>query len=389
MEETITNRILKFTKFISVYSKLYLSKYIYKSIPSIFSKCKKISSGIEGIVYLAKLTKQKNDKLDQNGDLLVIKQIDLHKLKETKTVKKLMFNAQPEDVYQLFTKIRIFNYPSLIEIVANTLTNQLILQNICPHYVLNYNWIYDNNKITLYNEYATFGDFYKWSKQKHSHEIWMNALFQITVGLYTIKKYFNMQHTDFHTGNILVHKVKPGGFWIYEINNTKYYLPNLGFIFLLSDFGFAWIPDKLFVEWHYKDKLSYLTKNGIEFYDILILIESIKDIPLPKSFSNVLKNMFKKPETFLYTKKYYEKELEYYKNKPKKQKHFKTILEKYPDIKKNYTGLNTTLVDKIKETFYDLYKNKPDLSENIIETYSLNKKLKTKNFPNNLKNLVA
>ena len=293
MEETITNRIHKFTKFISVYSKLYLSKYIYKSIPSIFSKCKRISSGIEGIVYLTKLTKKKNDKLDQDkldqdkldqdkvdddklsnkkkdkmdyfDDLLVIKQIDLYKLKKTKTVKSILFDAKPEDIYQLFTKIRVFNYPSLTEIVANTLTNQLILQNICPHYVLNYNWIYDNNKISLYNEYATFGDFHKWCKQKHSYEIWMNALFQITVGLYTIKKYFNMHHTDFHTGNILVHKVKPGGFWIYEINNTKYYLPNLGFIFLLSDFGFAWIPNKLFVEWHYKDKLSYLTKNGIEF----------------------------------------------------------------------------------------------------------------------------
>ena len=134
--------------------------------------------------------------------------------------------------------------------------------------------------------------------------------------------------------------------------------------------------------------MSYLTKNGIEFYDILILIESIQDIPLPKSFSNVLKNMFKKSETFIYTKKYYEKEYDHYKNKPKKQKHFKTILENYPNIKKNYTGLNTTLVDKIKETVYDLYKNKPDFSENIIEMYSLNKKLKTKNLPDNLKKLI-
>lgn len=381
MEHTITNRIDNFTNYIKVYTQLYLSKYVYKSIKSIFSKCKRISSGIEGIIYKATFAKHR--------DQFIIKQIDLNKLKQTKTVKSVMLNAKPEDVYHLFYTTRTFNYPSLTEIVANTLTNQLILQKICPHFILNYHWNYENNKINLYNEYATYGDFYKWSKQKHSHEIWMNALFQIMIGLYSIKKYFNMTHTDFHTGNILVHTVTPGGYWVYEIHGKKYYVPNLGFIFLLSDFGFAWIPDKLFIDWHYKDKLSHLTKSGTEFYDVLILSESIRDIDLPETFSNVLEEMFEKSETYLYTTKYYKKEYDYYKNNIRKRRYFKKILENYPDIDKSYNGLGNTLLDKIEETFYDMYKNKPKIIKaNIIEKYSLDKQLKPKNLPSNFRHFI-
>ena len=391
MEENITNRIEKFVNCMNVYTKLYLDKYVHKTIKSIFSKCKKISSGIEGVVY--KVILGKNNK----NDPLILKQIDLKKLKITKGVKSVMLNARPEDVYHIFYTTRNFNYPSLIEVVANTLTNQLVLQNVCPHYILNYHWNYDNNTINLYNEYATFGDFYKWTKMDHSHETWMNALFQILVGLYAIKKYYNMHHTDFHTGNILVHKVKPGGYWIYTINRKNYYVPNLGYIFLLSDFGFAWIPNKLLVEWHYKDKLSHLTKVGLEFYDLLILIESIRDINLPRTFLNVLEDMFAKPETYMYTTKYYKSEYEYYKNKNiKKTNHFQNLLNTYPNITKTYNGLNTTLLDKIQDNFYNLYKDKTEtiFSETAtifseIEKYSLDKRLKRTNFTTNFRHFLV
>jgi hypothetical protein len=385
MEENITNRTEKFVNCMNVYTKLYIDKYVHKTIKTIFSKCKKISSGIEGVVYKVILGKA------NKTDPLILKQIDLKKLKSTKGVKSVMLNARPEDVYHIFYTTRIFNYPSLIEIVANTLTNQLVLQNICPHYILNYHWNYDNNTINLYNEYATFGDFYKWAKMDHSHEIWMNALFQILVGLYAIKKYYNMHHTDFHTGNILVHKVKPGGYWIYTINRKNYYVPNLGYIFLLSDFGFAWIPNKLLVEWHYKDKLSHLTKVGLEFYDLLILIESIRDTNLPHTFLNVLEDMFTKPETYMYTTKHYKSEYEYYKNKNdiKKTNHFQNLLKTYPNITKAYNGLNTTLLDKIQDNFYNLYKDKTDDVASEIEKYSLDKRLKRKDFTTNFRHFLV
>lgn len=383
----IQNRKDKFTQFITHYTRLYVDKYVNKTIFSIFSKCKRISSGIEGVVYKGVLAQQK----DKPKEVTIVKQIDLKKLKQTKGVRSVMLNAYPQDVYHIFYTTRNFNYPSLVEIVANTLTNQLVLQNICPHYILNYNWNYDNNKLVLYNEYATFGDFYKWAKMEHSEEMWINALFQITVGLYAMKKYYNMHHTDFHTGNILVHKINPGGYWVYTINRKKYYLPNLGYIFLLSDFGFAWVPKKLIVDWHYKDKLSHLTRVGSEFYDLLIFIESIRDINLPPAFFTILENMFQTSETYMYTKKHYQSEYEYYTDKNDRQKinHFQKILKTYPNITKTYNGLGTTLLDKIQNTFYHLYKTTSEPESNVIDTYSLDKKLKRSHLPTNFRHFVV
>lgn len=51
-----------------------------------------------------------------------------------------------------------------------------------------------------------------------------------------------MRHNDLHAGNVLVHKIKPGGYFLYKINNKNYYVPNLGYVFLLWDFGMISIP---------------------------------------------------------------------------------------------------------------------------------------------------
>ena len=81
MEQRITNRTEKFVNYMNIYTKLYLDKYVYKTTKSIFTKCKKISSGIEGIVYKAILGKANHS---ESRDPVIVKQIDLKKL-TTKT----------------------------------------------------------------------------------------------------------------------------------------------------------------------------------------------------------------------------------------------------------------------------------------------------------------
>ena len=54
-----------------------------------------------------------------------------------------------------------------------------------------------------------------------------------------------MRHNDLHWGNVLVFEVRPGGCWEYKIDDTRYYVPNLGFVFVLWDFGRAHVPGKL------------------------------------------------------------------------------------------------------------------------------------------------
>ena len=72
-----------------------------------------------------------------------------------------------------------------------------------------------------------------------------NCLFQIAAGLYSLEKFYDLTHNDLHFGNILVHEVKPGGFWHYKIDGANYYVPNMGYLFVLWDFGMAHIPGKI------------------------------------------------------------------------------------------------------------------------------------------------
>ena len=76
-------------------------------------------------------------------------------------------------------------------------------------------------------------------------ELVTNCVFQICAGLYALEKFYDMTHNDLHYGNILVHEITPGGFWHYKIDGHNYYVPNLGYVFLLWDMGMAHIPGKI------------------------------------------------------------------------------------------------------------------------------------------------
>ena len=195
-----------------------------------------------------------------------------------------------------------------------------------------------------------------------------------------------MLHTDLHIGNILVQKVKSGGYWIYKLDGVDYYLPNLGYIFIISDFGFSWIPNKLYISWYYKDRLKYITKNGQEFYDLFDFIDSIKAIKnVPKYFVSEIDKLFNPKESFVYTSDYPE-----------------NTSDNYPkDITKSYRGLKNTIADKIYDIFYigNFTKTKrlniQDITysyiiENsyLIDTYSLDKSFNTSKLPKKFQSLI-
>ena len=214
----------------------------YTNTLGIFSK-KFLSKGVEGSVYKS-FFKDPHSFFDPIA-------IKISTTKNDKNLKKL----SQKQIYKLFYTNKAFHTRNFIELLSQTLTNQLVLQNICPNFLLNFYWEYDTSHLNLitYNEFANFSDFESWCKIKHSDIYWFNALFQIMIGLIAIKKFFGMLHTDLHIKNILVHKVKPGGYWTYIINNVKYHVPNLGYIFFIHDFGYAYIKKKLYIDWHYKD----------------------------------------------------------------------------------------------------------------------------------------
>jgi|694.fasta_scaffold00546_3 hypothetical protein len=97
-----------------------------------------------------------------------------------------------------------------------------------------------NNNISLYyqiNELAS-GDFMNYRITYRSNNIYLsNAISQIYLSLMFFHKYMNAYHNDAHAGNFLFHKIKPGGYFHYNIYGKDYYLENIGYLWVIWDFG--------------------------------------------------------------------------------------------------------------------------------------------------------
>lgn len=70
-------------------------------------------------------------------------------------------------------------------------------------------------------------------------ELMRNAFAQIYISISMFHQRMGMYHLDAHWGNFLFHEVKPGGVFHYKIGNKDYYIPNLGYVWVIWDFGFA------------------------------------------------------------------------------------------------------------------------------------------------------
>jgi len=76
----------------------------------------------------------------------------------------------------------------------------------------------------------------------HDFKEWMNCYFQIFSGLYVIQTHMKMFHDDLHWSNILISTSNSQineGYWKYIVNGITYYIPNMGFVCKLWDFGLA------------------------------------------------------------------------------------------------------------------------------------------------------
>jgi len=177
------------------------------------------------------------------------------------SVKKIPLGKY--DKLGMFTRKQLMAGDSVwAEIAAYLICNVLVLAKVCPNLPLMYKYVwcetchFENPKIRsgrngrpcllVANEMAD-ADLKMYMHDKQKLSVWTSDLvdsfvFQTVAALYTLEKYFKMTHNDLHYGNILVHKVQPGGFWEYRIDGVNYYVPNLGYIFLLWDLGMIHVP---------------------------------------------------------------------------------------------------------------------------------------------------
>jgi hypothetical protein len=315
---------------------------------------KLVGKGVQGTIYLCKF--EKKDPIKKG---VAVKQTVL-----TKYQKRFL-----RDIFQP----KALKQEPFIELAAVTLINQLVFNNVCPNFILNYYYEIDKKckrgdvACTIqYNEFIEKGmTFEKWAESRHNTAKWFNAFFQIFAGLYAIERYFDMTHSDLHAKNILVKKVKPGGYWKYTIESYTYYVPNLGYQFLINDFGFSWIANKLEIPWYHKRHLA-LTSTERKVYDIekLRYILEYADNRSTKEVYNTFNVVF-----------------DYFINEPENFEGVRDILELL------YSGTYIGLECQDKKHF--CYTNKKFVSGDLIQSYSFNKKLKLKKFPKGLHDILS
>lgn len=268
--DTITKRISLYNYFIDT----------LKNYKTNFQKVRKIGSGGHGVVF------------------------EMCHNKKCMAVKKTYIDWKLADFFDDQFNSEALKEGIYIELLAGNLLTQIVLQGVSPHFAMNYAWDYKERdradvcaeiypyKMFHYNELIfnseTFTD---WTKDIHSLKEWYNAYFQITSGIYVLQHYFNMTHFDLHADNVLVQRVKKGGYWNYKIDNVNYKVPNLGYRFFIIDLGSAFIGKK-FKSWYekqYKDN-----KRITRSFDIMSLFESTLEFSTsPREFKSEIRKLIR------------------------------------------------------------------------------------------------
>ncbi len=222
------------------------------------------SGSVYGEAYKSCTPYNKSTKKCDDGILLSTKKIPMD------LVQQFMFPYH-KDKKELSSKVN----DVYTEIICMQLSKFLLLNKtpITPNLPLYYNYFLCNNCnyinknilskknitkscILLLNEYANEGDLKHWLQTDRTEIEWVCMYFQVFAGLYTLQKHFDLTHHDLHWGNVLVHKIQPGGHITYKIDDNCYKIPNIGYLFTLWDFGYAYIPGKLQAK-----KLDYYNKS--------------------------------------------------------------------------------------------------------------------------------
>jgi hypothetical protein len=111
-------------------------------------------------------------------------------------------------------------------IVKNKHTNKLYLPEM----------INKNNKFLIQLNELASGDFHSLFSKPNNLDA-LNVITQIFISIMFFNNYTKCYHNDAHSGNFLYHKIKPGGYFHYNIYGKDYYLENQGYLWVIWDFG--------------------------------------------------------------------------------------------------------------------------------------------------------
>jgi len=215
----------------------------------------------------------------------------------TKSVYGVVFLAKFA-AYRFAIKLLPINTSNKKEITISNNLSELTLKNECPHFAIIFKTLICNNppisdidnypdliKTSKYyiilSELAS-GDFKTFIiKNADNYKIIKNAIQQILISILFFHKKTNFIHDDCHWGNFLYHKIKPGGFIKYTIFGETIYIENLGYLWIIWDYGLA---RQLSTSYQYAYLIDYdRIINGINDYVIPELMK------IPNMDNNIIK----------------------------------------------------------------------------------------------------
>ena len=112
-----------------------------------------------------------------------------------------------------------------------------------------------------------------------NEQIWKNCYEQIFMAIFAYHSILNQNHNDTHYKNFIYRKITPGGCFCYKINGINYYIENLGYVWMIWDYGnsqkltdssdYSWINDYLLF-FIYSIKRNLEIENSSFFNKIFI-----------------------------------------------------------------------------------------------------------------------
>jgi hypothetical protein len=174
------------------------------------------------------------------GAVYLSKTNDIKSVNSVKTaIKVMVINKENENELNILkkcTKFFVNKETSHFPIIYNSFycniknNNMLIPENIN-----------DKNYFIYLNELAG-GDLRMFTIENNNYKndkLIINTMIQVFIAILTFHKKIKYCHNDCHDGNFLFHKIKPGGYIKYKIKNEYYYLENMGYLWVIWDFGLA------------------------------------------------------------------------------------------------------------------------------------------------------
>ena len=171
------------------------------------------------------------------------------------------------------------------EVKITELVSNMVLKDIMPHFPINYRTFICNNiedrnnkdfpeKIRKHKYYIFLNELAKGdlksfmtSGEPYKSKYYVNALAQIFIAILSFHN-LGYYHDDCHYGNFLYHRIPPGGYFQYSMtNNEKVYIENLGYLWVIWDFGKSFPIDSddfIFFKSMVDDKLK-----NFEFFRII------------------------------------------------------------------------------------------------------------------------